>query len=74
MGKIKETLKSVRVKLFLTLTLVIILIIAFLIIVNNVVFGQFFIYTKTQDLKDFYEIVNGYYNNLEDKDIQSELE
>ena len=74
MGKIKETLKSVRVKLFLTLTLVIILIIAFLIIVNNVVFGQFFIYTKTQDLKDFYEIVNGYYNNLEEKDIQLELE
>ena len=37
MRKIKERLKSVRVKLFLSLAIVIVLIIAFLIIMNNIV-------------------------------------
>ena len=74
MGKIKEKLKSVRVKLFITLACVIMLIIAFLIIVNNVVFGQFFIFSKTRSLKEVYDTVEDYYNNLENVDIQSELE
>ena len=74
MGKIKEKLKSVKVKLFLTLTCVIMLIIAFLIIVNNVVFGQFFIFSKTKALKEVHDKVEDYYNNLENVDIQSELE
>lgn len=49
--KIKNALKSVRVKLFITLSMVILLIILFLIIVNNFVFGQFFLYSKINDLK-----------------------
>ena len=74
MGKIKEALKSVRVKLFITLSFVILLIILFLIIVNNVVFGQFFLFSKTRALKSVYATVNSYYNSSVDIDIESELE
>lgn len=74
MKKIKEALKSVRVKLFITLTCVIMLIIAFLIIVNNVVFGQFFLYSKTKSLSEVYKKVNDYYNGDKTEDLQSELE
>ena len=74
MGKIKNALKSVRVKLFLMLSLVILLIILFLILVNNFVFGQFYLYSKTKDLKDVYTAINNYYNNPTNIDIDSELE
>ena len=74
MKKIKGALKSVRVKLFITLTCVIMLIIAFLIIVNNVVFGQFFLYSKTKSLSEVYKKVNDYYNGDKTEDLQSELE
>ena len=74
MGKLREALKSIRVKLFITLSVVILLIILFLIIVNNFVFGQFFLYSKTRTLKSVYTIVNNYYNNSENIDIESELE
>ena len=74
MEKIKEKLKSVRVKLFITLACVIMLIIAFLIIVNNVVFSQFFIFSKTRALEEVFDKVDNYYNNLSNIDIQNELE
>ncbi len=74
MGKIKNALKSVRVKLFLMLSLVILLIILFLILVNNFVFGQFYLFSKTRDLKDVYTVINDYYNNPTNIDIDSELE
>lgn len=67
-------LKSVRVKLFLTLSLVILLIISFLIVVNNFVFGQFYLYSKRQTLKSVYETVNDYYNKARSGDLESELE
>ena len=74
MKKIKHAFKSVRIKLFLTLSLVILLIIIFLIVVNNVVFGQFYIYSKTKALKSVYQIVNGYYNDSKQEEIELELE
>ena len=74
MGKIKNALKSVRVKLFLMVSLIILLIILFLILVNNFVFGQFYLYSKTKDLKEVYEVINDYYNHPVDIDINSELE
>jgi len=74
MEKIKEALKSIRVRLFITLSFVIILIIAFLIIFNSFVFGQFYLYSKNKTLKSVYEIVNNYYNKIEDIDIETELE
>lgn len=74
MDKLKDALKLVRVKLFMTLSLVIILIILFLIVVNNFVFGQFYLYSKTKALKSAYEIVNNYYNNEQDIDLETQLE
>lgn len=74
MKKFKNALKSVRVKLFMTLSLVILLIIIFLILVNNFVFGQFYLYSKTRALKSVYEAVNYYYNNAESGDLESQLE
>ena len=74
MSKIKEALKSVKVKLFLMLSLIILLIILFLILVNNFVFGEFYLYSKTQSLKSVYEVINDYYNSGANIDIDSELE
>ncbi len=74
MEKFKNAFKSVRVKLFMTLSLVILLIILFLILVNNFVFGQFYIYSKTKALKSVYEVVNNYYNNSQNIDLETQLE
>ena len=56
MSKKQNPLKSVRVKLFMTLSLVILLIIIFLILVNNFVLGRFYLYSKRQTLKSVYKI------------------
>ncbi len=74
MEKFKNAIKSVRVKLFLTLSGVILLIILFLILVNNFVFGQFYLYSKTKALKSVYQIVNDYYNHAQDIDLEEQLE
>ncbi len=74
MGKLKKAFNSVRVRLFMTLSLVILLIIVFLILVNNFVFGQFYIYSKTKALKSVYEIVNNYYKGSQDIDLEVQLE
>lgn len=74
MEKIKNALKSVRVKLFLMVSLIIILLIVFLILINNLVFGQFYLYSKTKDLKEVYSRINDYYNNPSNIDINAELE
>lgn len=67
-------LKSVRVKLFATVSFIIISIIVFLILVNNFVFGTFFLYNKTKALKSVYETVNNYYNSSQSTDLESKLE
>ena len=67
-------MRGVRVKLFLTLSLVILGIITFLILVNNFVFGQFYLFSKRQVLKSVYSTVNDYYNNCEDGSLSIELE
>ena len=74
MKKFKKALSSVRVRLFMTLSLVILLIILFLILVNNFVFGQFYIYSKTKALKSVYETVNNYYNDAQNIDLETQLE
>ena len=75
MRKIKERLKSVRVKLFLSLAIVIVLIIAFLIIMNNIVLETFYLYSKKNALKAVYIQINEYYNNSDNKiNLEEELE
>ena len=74
MNKLRNAFKSVRIKLFATLSLVILLIIIFLILVNNFVFGQFYLYSKTKALKSVYKTVNNYYSNSQEENIETELE
>ena len=74
MAKRETPFNSVRVKLFLTLSLGILGIITFLILVNNFVFGQFYLFSKRQVLKSVYSTVNDYYNNCEDGSLSTELE
>ena len=74
MSKKQNPLKSVRVKLFMTLSLVILLIIIFLILVNNFVLGRFYLYSKRQTLKSVYRTVNDYYNNDKNENFESQLE
>lgn len=63
MGKIKNTLKSVRIKLFFTICIVITMIILLLVIVNNVVLEKFYLYNKTKTMKQIYKQINTSYNN-----------
>ena len=75
MKKIKGRLKSVRVKLFLSLAIVIVMIIAFLIIMNNIVLETFYLYSKKNALKAVYIQINEYYNNSDNKiNLEEELE
>ena len=74
MSKKQNPLKSVRVKLFMTLSLVILLIIIFLILVNNFVLGRFYLYSKRQTLKSVYITVNDYYNNDKSENFEEKLE
>lgn len=69
----KSALKSIRMKLFITLSIAIITIIIFLIILNNFVLETFYLYSKQKDLIEVYENINKYYAN-EDSNIDLELE
>ena len=72
---IKVGLKSIRVKLFLTLSLTILLIIIVLVILNNTVLETFYTYSKQKELKSVYQMVNEYYKRTEnDFDLEAELE
>ncbi len=76
MEHIKEKLKSIRVKLFLTLCIVVIIIIAFLILTNNFVLESFYLYTKTKNLISIYDRINNYYlqEQTDSSAIELELE
>lgn len=73
--EIKEAFSSVKVKLFFTLSLTILLVIIFLIIVNNFLLENFYLYSKQKTLKSVYETINNYYlNPAQNNDIETELE
>ena len=73
--KLKDVLKSVKVKLFLTLCVTILCIIFFLILLNSFALEKFYLYSKQNTLKDVYNSLNEYYNGLNhDLDLESELE
>ena len=74
MQKKINPLKSVRVKLFILLSIAILAIIFFLIIFNNFVFGQFYLYSKREALKSVYETVNEYYTKNQTENLETELE
>ena len=67
--------KSIRAKLFASLCIVSLIVIILLIIVNNVILGKFYLFSKKQNLKTAYNIINHYYNSdYEQEDINKELE
>ena len=75
LNKIKDVLSSVKVKLFLSLSITVLLIILFMILVNNFALEQFYLYKKQITLKTVYESINDYYQKQNrDDDIQTELE
>lgn len=74
MNKLKDSLKSVRIKLFLILCIIITLIIVLLVIINSVVLEKFYLYNKTKTVKNIYEEVNySYNNNLSYEKIEEKL-
>ncbi len=74
MEKIKNSVKSVRIKLFFTLCIVITLIVLLLVVVNNVVLEKFYLYNKTKIMKQIYEQINESYNNkVSYENIESNL-
>lgn len=73
--EIKEAFSSVKVKLFLSLSLTILITIIFLIIVNNFLLENFYLYSKQNTLKSVYETINNYYiSPSQYTDIETELE
>lgn len=68
---LKEKLKSVRVRLFLTLCVVVIALVICLIAVNSLVLENFYIYNKTNTIKEVYNKINKYYK---DPDLAINLE
>ena len=71
MIKLKEKLKSVRFRLFLILCIVIMLLVICLVTINSLVLENFYIYSKTNTIKEIYNKINNYYK---DPDLQINLE
>lgn len=63
MKKIKDKFKSVRFRLFAVLCAVIIFLVLCLIIINNVVLENFYVYSKTNTVKKLYNKINNYYTS-----------
>ena len=66
--------KSIRTRLFLTLSITLTIIIALFIIANNIILERFYIYSKENSLIDAYKVINSYYTSEETKDIDTKLE
>lgn len=63
MGIIKEKFKSVRFRLFAVLCAVVIFLVLCLILVNSAVLKNFYVYSKTNTVKDLYDKINNYYSD-----------
>jgi len=73
MKKIREKVKSVRFRLFFTMCIVITIIVTCLILANNVVLETFYLYSKTNTVKQVYHRINNYYKYNSGTSIESEL-
>ena len=58
---IREKFKSVRFRLFAVLCAVVIFLVLCLILVNSAVLKNFYVYSKTNTVKDLYDKINNYY-------------
>lgn len=66
--------KSIRTRLFLTLSITLTIIIGLFIIVNNIILERFYIYSKENSLLDAYKLINSYYSSEETSDIENKLQ
>ena len=67
--------KSIRIKLFLTLVAVVLTIVAFLIIANNFMLETYYLYSKQNTLIETYQKINSFYiNGMDDASIELELQ
>ena len=74
MGKFKNIHNSVRYKLFITLAIAVIMIIAFLILLNNIVLESFYLYSKQGTLIKIFDEINEAYNTSQpEKSIRNML-
>lgn len=73
MANLKEKVKSVRFRLFATMCVVITVIVACLILANNVVLETFYLYSKTNTVRQVYQKINNYYRYNLETSIESEL-
>ena len=72
MKKISDKFKSVRVKLFFTLSVIVVLIIALLIVMNSIVLETFYTVSKISAVKKEYNIINHLYNT-EDPSVLTQI-
>jgi len=74
MTKIRERTKSVRFRLFMIMCIIITIIVLCLIAANNIVLETFYLYSKTNTVKEVYQKINNYYKNNENANgIEAEL-
>lgn len=70
-----KKLKSIKAKLFIVLCITVITILAFLILANNMILEEYYLYSKQQKLLNAYMQINDYYNKeIDIKDVEKELE
>lgn len=78
MGKFKEVLKdktkSVRIKLFLTMTIIVLSIVIFLILANTFMIENYYLHSKKQSLLKAYKMIDTYVSNSDINNTQLELE
>lgn len=73
--EIRGLSKSVKAKLFFTLSATVLVVITFLIIMNNFALEKFYLYSKQNTLKEVYHTLNDYYNGKDHElDLETELE
>ena len=74
MKKIKNKLKSIKVKLFMSLCIVVISMMILLIVLNNFVLAQFYQYNKVADLKVVFNQISEYYLENNQVEMDEELD
>ena len=71
---LKEKTKSVRVKLFLIMTILVLSIVVFLILANTFMIENYYLHSKKQSLLKAYQKINDYVDNSNINSKQFELE
>lgn len=73
-NKLNKSMKSVRIKLFLTISITVSIVIAMLVLINGVVLEKLYLYNRTKLVRELCEQVNSYYNNnLQHEEIERNL-